>query len=228
MPRIDSETTINTPIQPPKTSQRLSKVQQKKPMTVETLSEFADTASYLTTDRSHHAIESSFTPPTTTSCCSATTSFSDFNLDPIAEDLYTDTEASNSSFYLSPSHSNLVSAAIPTLPIEEELDLMGSWWNANPLSSHDPLADIAVESLPFSSTLLESQDWITDTTWMTSYSATVPITTSHLPVDSARNTLSAAGRAMISGYSADSEEYDETYGSSDESDSSRGTWTKRT
>jgi hypothetical protein len=62
---------------------------------------------------------------------------------------------------------------------------------------------------------------------MTSYSATVPITTTHQSVMMAQETISIAGSGIESEYFADSEEDDETYGSSDEADTSHTIWPKR-
>jgi hypothetical protein len=191
---------------------------------VETPSDFGSTPSYLTTDHFDYALEPSFTSATHSSA----TSFSDFSLDEIAKDLYANTETANSSFNMPPPDPTSTSAAISTMPVEHDFGLMESWWDANPLAHQELLPDLAVDhSLPASS-FLGSHDWFTDTISMTSYSATMPITTSHQSTTREQRIPSAACRAMSSVYSTDSDEDDETYGSSDEVESIQMAWAKRT
>jgi hypothetical protein len=192
---------------------------RKRGTIAESPADYVNTASFLTADFSDYETDSL---PASTGGFSArrnASDFSQFGLNTMIYGSPNETDVSNSSSYLPMGEifqPNPPSTSRPTLPYEQELEFTNSWWNDDVLPPADSYPNILAAD--FSSTILETQDWNIDTTWTTSFSAEVPIdTTANQPSRGTRKATSA--RANLSGYSADLEEYDETYGSSDEVDS---------
>jgi hypothetical protein len=187
------------------------------------------TASFSTADFSDYEAEPLSMPSTSISSYITTPSFSPFNLDHTSPpNLSTGFEASNASHQQSASTSfNMNPAATPTQPLsfDQELSFTSSWWNNDALLPNDLLPTLSTELLPFPSTILDPESWITDTTWTAAYSTELSTSTTHQPARRTSESSSPAGGETISGYSADSEE-DETYGSSDEVDSDFIDWGK--